>query len=94
MTNISPVLIKTVDFKNLAWATSFATRASRKFIYLPYRVSGEKSYCHTLLMDIFTESLMTCVMNVAVNGMFTGVVLVLMVCLKSLLVLVYNLCHC
>ena len=24
-----------VDFKNLAWATSFATRASRKFIYLP-----------------------------------------------------------
>ena len=45
-------------------------------------------------MDIFTESLMTCVMNVAVNGMFTGVVLVLMVCLKSLSILVYNLCHC
>ena len=31
-----------VDFKNLAWATSFATRASRKFIYLPYRASGKK----------------------------------------------------
>ena len=30
------------DFKNLAWATSFATRASRKFIYLPYRASGKK----------------------------------------------------
>ena len=37
-----------VDFKNLAWATSFATQASRKFIYLPYRASGKKSYCHTL----------------------------------------------
>ena len=36
LTNISPILIKMVDFKNLAWATSFATRASRKFIYLPY----------------------------------------------------------
>ena len=48
LTNISPVLIKIVDFKNLAWATSFATWASRKFIYLPYRASGEKSYCHTL----------------------------------------------
>ena len=35
LTNISPVLIKMFDFKNLAWATSFATRASRKFIYLP-----------------------------------------------------------
>ena len=35
LTNISPVLIKMVDFKNLAWATSFATRASRKFTYLP-----------------------------------------------------------
>ena len=44
----SPILIKIVDFKNLAWATSFATRASRKFIYLPYRASGGKSYCHTL----------------------------------------------
>ena len=33
LTNISPILIKMVDFKNLAWATSFATRASRKFIY-------------------------------------------------------------
>ena len=33
-TNISPILIKMVDFKNLAWATSFANRASRKFIYL------------------------------------------------------------
>ena len=91
MTNISPILIKIVDFKNLAWATSFATRASRKFIY---RASGRKSYCHTLLMAIFTESLTTCVMNVAVNGMFTGIVLVLMVCLKSLSMLVYNLCHC
>ena len=29
---------KMVDFKNLAWATSFATRASRKFIYLPYNL--------------------------------------------------------
>ena len=48
LTNISPILIKMVDFKNLAWATSFATRASRKFIYLPYRASGEKSYGHTL----------------------------------------------
>ena len=94
MTNISPILIKIVDFKNLAWATSFATRARRKFIYLPYRASGKKSYCHTLLMDIFTESLTTCVMNVAVNVMFTGFVLVLMVCLKSLSMLVYNLCHC
>ena len=37
------------DFKNLAWATSFATRASRKFIYLPYRASGKKSYCHILV---------------------------------------------
>ena len=46
LTNISPILIKMVDFKNLAWATSFATRASRKFIY---RASGKKSYCHTLL---------------------------------------------
>ena len=35
LTNISPILIKTVDFKNLSWATSFATQASRKFIYLP-----------------------------------------------------------
>ena len=25
LTNISPILIKMVDFKNLAWATSFAT---------------------------------------------------------------------
>ena len=29
------ILIKMVDFKNLAWATSFATQASRKFIDLP-----------------------------------------------------------
>ena len=42
LTNISPISIKMVDFKNLAWATSFATRASRKFIYLPFRASGEK----------------------------------------------------
>ena len=46
--NISPILINLVYFKNMAWATSFATRASRKFIYLPYRASGKKSYCHTL----------------------------------------------
>ena len=46
--NISPILIKMVDFKNLAWATSFATWASRKFIYLPTGQEGEKSYCHTL----------------------------------------------
>ena len=37
------------DFKNQAWATSFATPARRKFIYLSYRASGEKSYCHTLM---------------------------------------------
>ena len=49
LTNILPILIKLVYFKNMAWATSFATRASRKFIYLPYRASGKKSYCHTLL---------------------------------------------
>ena len=49
LTNISPVLIKMVDFKNLAWATSFATRASRKFIY---RASGKKSYCHTLFDNV------------------------------------------
>ena len=48
LTNLSPILIKMADFKNLAWATSFATRASRKFIYLPYRASGGKSYCQTL----------------------------------------------
>ena len=42
LTNISPILIKIVDFKNLSWATSFATRASRKFIYLPYRASEKK----------------------------------------------------
>ena len=48
--NMSPILIKIVDFKNLSWATSFATQASIKFIYLPYRASGKKSYCHTLVM--------------------------------------------
>ena len=48
LTNISPISIKMVDFKNLPWATSFATRASRKFIHMPYRASGKKSYCHTL----------------------------------------------
>ena len=42
LTNISPILIKMADFKNLAWATSFATRASRKFIYLPYKASWKK----------------------------------------------------
>ena len=52
LTNISPVLIKMVDFRNPAWATSFATRASRKFIYLPYRASGKKSYCHTLTLCV------------------------------------------
>ena len=45
---LSPILIKMVDFKNLAWAISFATWASRKSIYLPYRTSGKKSYYHTL----------------------------------------------
>ena len=49
LTNILPILIKMVDLKNLAWATSFATRASRKFIYLPYKASGKKSYWHTLV---------------------------------------------
>ena len=45
------------DFKNLAWATSFATRASRKLIYLPYRASGKKSYCHTLQIQcLYTQS--------------------------------------
>ena len=45
-----------VDFKNLALATSFAARASRKFIYLPYNASGKKSYCHTLfLVLVFAE---------------------------------------
>ena len=33
LTNIYSILIKMVDFKNLAWATSFATWASRKFIW-------------------------------------------------------------
>ena len=42
LTNISPILIKMADFKNLAWATSFATWASRKFIYLHYKASGKK----------------------------------------------------
>ena len=56
LTNISPILIKMVDFKNLAWATSFATRASRKFIY---RASGEKSYCHTLYCSSSLELLIT-----------------------------------
>ena len=51
LTNILPILIKMVDFKNLAWATSLATGASRKFIYLLYRASGKKSYCHTLCTD-------------------------------------------
>ena len=49
LTNILPILIKMADFKNLAWETSFATWARRKFIYLSYRASGEKSYCHTLM---------------------------------------------
>ena len=58
LTNISPILflIKMVDFKNLAWATSFATWASRKFIYLPYSASGKKSFCHTLFsVLVFAE---------------------------------------
>ena len=46
--NILPILIKLVYFKNMAWVTSFATQASRKFIYLSYRASGGESYCHTL----------------------------------------------
>ena len=53
LTNILPILIKMVDFKNLACATSFATQASRKFIYLPFRASGKKSYCHTLSTYLF-----------------------------------------
>ena len=40
LTNISPILIKIVDFKNLAWATSFATQASKKFIYLQVQNSS------------------------------------------------------
>ena len=42
LTNILPVSIKIVDFKNLAWATSFATQASGKFTYMPYRASRKK----------------------------------------------------
>ena len=42
LTNISPILIKIVDFKNLAWATSFATRANRKFITCPTGQVGKK----------------------------------------------------
>ena len=62
LTNISPILIKMVDFKNVAWATSFATRASRKFIY---RASRKKSYCHTLFrvsvyLSIFGFMLCVC----------------------------------
>ena len=57
LTNISPILIKMADFKDLAWATSFVTRASSKFIYLPYRASGKKSYCHTLQIQcLYTQS--------------------------------------
>ena len=59
LTNVSRILIKMVDFKNLAWATSFATRASRKFIYLPYRASGEKSYCHTLPMVLVAQVMLS-----------------------------------
>ena len=33
LTNILHILIKMVDFKNLAWATSFVAQASRKFIH-------------------------------------------------------------
>ena len=55
-TNISPILIKMVDFKNLAWATSFANRAGGKFIYLPYRANGKKSYCHTLVIGSQEQS--------------------------------------
>ena len=64
LTNISPILIKMVDFKNLAWATSFATWASRKFIY---RASGKRSYCYTLdvlscccTLSYYTSSLVFC----------------------------------
>ena len=49
LTNISPILIKMVDFKNQVWATSFASRASRKFIpasggekLLSYSVQGSR----------------------------------------------------
>ena len=40
LTNISPILIKMVDFKNLA--TSFATRASRKVSTCPTGQVGKK----------------------------------------------------
>ena len=53
LTNILPILIKMVDFKNLAWATSFATRASRKFIY---RASGEKKLLSYPVMYCATAS--------------------------------------
>ena len=43
-------------FKSLAWATSFANQASRKFIYLPYRARGKKSYCHTLISPKYQGS--------------------------------------
>ena len=39
-----------IDFKNLAWATSFATPASRKFIYSALQGNWEtESYCDNLL---------------------------------------------
>ena len=55
LTNISPMLIKMVDFKNLAWATSFATQASRKFIYLPTGQVGKKVIVIPWNFSIFTE---------------------------------------
>ena len=76
LTNISPILIKMVDFKNLAWATSFATQASRKFIYLPYRASGKKSYCHTLFMHWWTER--WCIWFVGLLGQFIPHILALL----------------
>ena len=49
--------IKMVDFKNLAWATSSATRASRKFIYLPYRASEKKlSYPVKVFLKRYTQA--------------------------------------
>jgi len=57
VTNISPILIKMVDFKNMAWATSFATRASRKLSTCPTGQVGKKVIvipCYFVLYSEFT----------------------------------------
>ena len=44
LTNISPILIKMVDFKNLAWATSFAKWGKK---LLSYPDGALKKYCNS-----------------------------------------------